>query len=519
MQITETLSEGLKRELKVVIGAAELDERLKAKLDELKDKVQLKGFRPGKVPIGHIKKVYGRSAMAEVIEQAVEESRVQAFSGRDERPAFQPNIRLPEDEGTVEGVISGAHDLEFIMSFEVLPKIELADLKKLKVERPVAEVGAEEIDKALERIREGNMAYEAKDGAAEDGDRLTLDFIGKIDGEPFEGGAATDAQVILGRGMFIPGFEEGLAGAKTGEERTVSATFPEKYQAAHLAGKTAEFDVTVKEVAKPILPAVDDEFAKSLGLESIDKLRQAVRERIAKDYSDASRSKAKRSLLDALDEAHKFELPPSLVENEFAAVWQEVTQHFERSKKSFEDEGTTEEKAREEYRTMAERRVRLGLVLSEIGQRNEIKVTDEEVRRAIMQRAQQYPGQERKVVEFYSKNPNAQMELRAPLFEDKVVDFSLELADVTDKPVPAEELFQLDQDELPGHDHDHDHDHDHHHHHDHDHDHGHVHGPDCNHDHDHDHHHHDHDHDHAGHDHDHGTAKKAEAKPGKNKKK
>lgn len=505
MQITETLSEGLKRELKVVIGAAELDERLNAKLDELKDKVQLKGFRPGKVPIGHIKKVYGRSAMAEVIEQAVEESRVQAFSERDERPAFPPSIKLPEDEGTVEGVITGAHDLEFIMAFEVLPKIELADLKSLKVERPVAEVGTEEVDKALDRIREGNMGYEPKDGPAEEGDRLTLDFVGKLDGEPFEGGAAEGAHVILGRGMFIPGFEEGLTGAKTGEDRTITANFPENYQAAHLAGKAAEFDVTVKEVASPLLPAADDEFAKSLGLESLDKLKQALRERISKDYSDASRSKAKRSLLDALDEAHKFELPPSLVENEFEAVWREVTQHFERSKKSFEDEGTTEEKARDEYRTMAERRVRLGLVLSEIGQRNEIKVTDEEVRRAIMQRAQQYPGQERKVVEFYAKNPNAQMELRAPIFEDKVVDFSLELADVTDKPVAAEELFRMEPDELAGHDHDHDHDHDHHH--DHDHDHGHVHGPDCNHDHDHD------------HGHDHGEAQAAETKPARNKKK
>ncbi len=480
MQITETLSEGLKRELKVVIGAAELDERLNAKLDELKDKVQLKGFRPGKVPLGHIKKVYGRSAMAEVIEQAVEESRAKALAGREERPAFQPNIRLPEAEAEVEGVMSGAHDLEFIMSFEVLPKIELAELKKMKVERPVAEIGADEIDKAVDRIREANMAYEAKEGEAETGDRLTLDFTGKIDGEPFEGGSAEDAHVILGRGMFIPGFEEGLAGVKTGEVRVVTASFPEKYQAAHLAGKAAEFDVRVKEVAAPRLPAADDEFAKSLGLESLDKLKQALRERMSKDYSDASRNRAKRSLLDALDEAHRFELPPSLVENEFEAVWREVTTHLERAKKTFADEDTTEEKAREEYRTMAERRVRLGLVLSEIGQRNEIKVTDEEVRRAIMQRASQYKGQERKVVEYYKNNPNAQMELRAPIFEDKVVDFALELADVTEKPVSAEELFRMEADETMVHDHDHDHGHDHD-------DHGHVHGPDCNHDHDHDH--------------------------------
>ncbi len=471
MQITETLSDGLKRELKIVIAANELDERLNSKLDELKDKVHLKGFRPGKVPIDHIKKVYGRSAMAEVVQQAVEETTAKAMSGRDERPAFQPNIRLPEDEGTVNNVMDGGHDLEFIMSFEVLPKIDLTDLKKLEVERPVAQVGAEEVDKAIDRMREANMAYDAKDTPAETGDRLTLNFVGKIDGEPFEGGAAEDAHVILGRGMFIPGFEEGLAGAKTGEERTVTATFPENYQAAHLAGKAAQFDVTVKEVAAPRLPEANDEFAKSLGLDSLAKLKDALKERISKDYSEASRNRAKRSLLDALDEAHKFELPPSLVENEFEAVWKEVTQHLERAQKTFEDEGSTEEKARGEYHTMAERRVRLGLVLSEIGQRNEIKVTDEEVRRAVMQRAQQYPGQERKVVEFYKNNPNALMELRAPIFEDKVVDFALELANVKEKTVTAEELFKPDGDDD---------------------EHEHVHGPDCDHDHDHDHHHHHH---------------------------
>ncbi len=471
MQITETLSEGLKRELKIVIGAQELDERLSTKLDELKDKVHLKGFRPGKVPLDHIKKVYGRSAMAEVVQQAVEETTSKALSGRDERPAFQPNIRLPEDEGTVNDVMDGKHDLEFIMSFEVLPKIELTDLKKLEVERPVAPVGPEEIDKAIDRMREANMAYDPKDGPAETGDRLTLNFVGKIDGEPFEGGSAEDAQVILGRGMFIPGFEEGLAGAKAGEQRMVTASFPENYQAAHLAGKDTQFDVTVKEVAAPRLPAADDEFAKSLGLDSLAKLKDALKDRISKDYSEASRNRAKRSLLDALDEAHKFELPPSLVENEFEAVWKEVTQHLERAKKTFEDEGSTEEKARTEYHAMAERRVRLGLVLSEIGQRNEIKVTDEEVRRAIMQRAQQYPGQERKVVEFYKNNPNSLMELRAPIFEDKVVDFTLELANVKEKTVSAEELFKADDD---------------------DHEHEHVHGPDCDHDHDHDHGHHHH---------------------------
>ena len=459
MQITETVSEGLKRELKVVIGAKELDERLHAKLDEMKDKVHLKGFRPGKVPLDHIKKVYGRSAMAEVLQQAVEESSSKALSGRDERPAFQPSIKLAEEESVLDRMIGGEHDLEFTMSFEVLPKIDLAELKSLKVEKPVAEVAEEETGKALGRIQEANVNFEPKEDVAGEGDRLTLDFIGKIDGEPFDGGKGEDAHVVLGRGMFIPGFEEGLAGVTAGDERTVNATFPENYGAKHLAGKVATFDVKVKEVASPKQPELNDDFAKSLGLDSLDKLKDALRERIGKDYASASRAKAKRSLLDALDSAHSFELPPSLVENEFESIWKEVTHHMEHAKKTFADEDTTEEKARAEYRTMAERRVRLGLVLSEIGQRNSITVKDEEVRRAIMDRARQYPGQERNVIEFYKNNPGALLELRAPIFEDKVVDFVLELANVSEKKVAPEELFRMDED---GH--------------------GHVCGPECDHD-------------------------------------
>ncbi len=450
MQITETVSEGLKRELKVVIGAKELDERLQVKLGELKDKVRLKGFRPGKVPLDHIKKVYGREAMAEVLQQAVTESSNEALSGRDERPAFQPFIKLTEQDTVLDRVIGGEHDLEYTMSFEVLPKIELTDLKALKVEKPVAEITDEQIADSLERIRENNVAYETKDGAAEDGDRLTLDFTGSIDGEPFEGGKGEDAHVVLGRGMFIPGFEEGLAGARAGDERTVNATFPEDYGAKHLAGKAAAFDVKVKEVASPKQQELDDEFAKSLGIESLDKLKDAIRERIGKDYASASRAKAKRSLLDALDATHSFELPPSLVENEFESIWKEVTHHMEHGKKTFADDDTTEEKAREDYRKMAERRVRLGLVLSEIGQRNAITVADEEVRRAIMDRARQFPGQERQVIEFYKNSPAALLELRAPIFEDKVVDFALELASVTEKTVTPEELFRV-EDESEGH--------------------------------------------------------------------
>jgi len=466
MQVTETLSEGLKRELKIVVGAEELNKRLDEKLDSIKDKVKLSGFRPGKVPVSHLKKVYGRSAMAEVVEETVSETTSKAMSDRDERPAFQPNIKLPEDEGTVDQVVTGQRDLEFTMEFEVLPKFELADLKDIKIERPVADSSDEEVDKALDRLREHNVAYDPKDGAAEDGDRVTIDFVGKLDGEAFEGGSAEDAPIVIGQGGFIPGFEEGLIGAKAGDELTIKATFPDQYQAEHLAGKDAAFDVTVKEVAAPRTPDADDEFAKSLGMESLDKLKDAIRDQFSKDFAQASREKAKRALLDALDEAHRFDLPPSLVDSEFESIWKEVTGQLERTEKTFEDEGTTEEAEREKYRQMAERRVRLGLVLAEIGQANEITVSDEEVRRAVMQRAQQYPGQERQVLEFFKNNPNAQMELRMPLFEDKVVDFALELADVTDKPVSQEELFSRPEEDEDD---------------------EHVHGPDCDHDHDHDH--------------------------------
>jgi trigger factor len=482
MEVTETLSDGLKRELKIVIGADELKARLDAKIDQVKDKVKLSGFRPGKVPVAHIKKLYGRSFMAEVVDETVNETTTKAISDRNERPAFRPEIKLPEDEGTVTKVIEGTNDLEFTMSFEVLPKIALSDFKSLKVERPVSELPADELEKAIDRLRENNVVYDVKDGEADEKDRVTMDFVGRIDGEAFEGGSANGAQVIIGRGGFIPGFEEGLIGGKAGEERVVRASFPEGYQAAHLAGKDAEFTVTISEVASPRVPEADEEFAKSLGLESLDKLKDAIRDQYAKEYKQASRQKAKGSLLDALDSAHTFELPPSLVNSEFDQLWQQVTRRLEGAHKKFEDIGTTEDAERERLTKIAERRVRLGLVLAEIGTANEISVSDEEVRRAIMQQAQQFPGQERMVVDFYKKNPNALLELRMPIFEDKVVDFALELANVSETKVTPDELFKPAEDDdfaayagLEPH----------------------VHGPDCNHDHD-----HDHDHDH-GHDHGH----------------
>jgi trigger factor len=465
MNITEVMTEGLRRELKVVVGADELERRLSARLDDLKNRVRLKGFRPGHVPKAHLRKVYGRSVMAEVVQQAVAETSREAISQRQERPAFQPNISLPEDEKEIDKIFSGSADLAYTMSFEVLPKFDTMDFSKIEVERPVAEVTPADIDKALDRLRNANPLYKAKDGPAAEGDRLIIDFKGTIDGEAFKGGSAEDAQVILGSSRnIIPGFEEGLTGVKTGEGCAIDATFPDDYPEARLAGKKARFDVTVKEVTSPEAPTIDNDFAKALGLESLEKLCETVKRRLEQDRIVASRLKLKRVLLDKLNSSYTFELPPTLVDNEFQAIWRQVTSDLEQAKRSFADEGTTEEKARAEYRDIAARRVRLGLILSEAGSRNTIEVSDDEVNRALLERVRQFPGQERKVYDFYRNNPQALAEIRAPLFEDKVVDFITELANVTEKKVTAEELYaDADDGGHAHHDHDHDHDHDHHH--------------------------------------------------------
>jgi trigger factor len=420
--------------------------------------------------------------MVDVLQEAVGESSAKALEERKERPAFQPNIQLPEDQAEVERMVSGASDLEYTMSFEVLPKIELVDLKSITLEKEVAEPSPEDIEGALDRLLKSNVSYEAKEGEAEIGDRLTIDYIGRIDGEIFEGGSGEDAYIILGSGRFIPGFEEGLIGAKAGEKRNVRVTFPEDYQAKHLAGKEAVFEVEVKEVKRPVEAARDDEFAKSLGFESFSKLEEAIRAQLQKELDTASRNRLKKALLDVLNERHSFEMPPTLVNGEFEAVWKNVTARLAQAGSSFEDQGTSEEKAREEYRALAERRVRLGLILAEIGNRNEIRVSEEELRRAVIDRARQFPGQERQVLEFYKKNPDALNDLRAPVYEEKVINFALELVKTNEKKVTPAELIALAaqsderDDRLDAHE-AHDHGDDDHHHHDH------VHGPDCDHDH------------------------------------
>lgn len=473
MQVTVTNADGLKRELKIQVPAKDLEAKLGAKLDELKNQVRLKGFRPGKVPLSHLRKTFGKQVMGEVIQETVGESTQKAIEGEALRPAFQPAIDL---EGEIQDVIDGKSDLTFKMSFEVIPTFDLADFSKVSLERLTAEVKNEEIDEALKRLAENQKNFEprAEGAKAETGDLLTIDFVGKIDGVAFDGGSAEDANLELGSGRFIPGFEDQLVGAGVGDDVEVKVTFPADYGAEHLAGKDAVFDVKVKEVKAPAEVKVDDEFAKRFGIESLEKLREALAEQMKADYARMSRQHLKRAMLDKLDELHSFELPPTMVEQEFNQIWQQFEHELQRQNKTAADLDEPEEEVRAEYRKIAERRVRLGLVLAEVGEKNSITVTEQELNQALAERARQFPGQERQVFQFYQQNPQAVQELRAPIFEDKVVDFIAELATVTDKVVSRDELFT---DPDAG-------EHDHHHH---DHDHDHVHDENCGHDHDHDH--------------------------------
>jgi len=447
MQVTETLSEGLKREYQVVVPAAELDAKVNARLDELKDRVRINGFRPGKVPVTHLKRMYGRSAMAEVIETTVRDANNQIVSERGYKLAAEPKVTLPTDESAIEQLIAGKTDLNYTMALEIVPPIALGDFKSIKLTKLTADVTDEEVDNGIARIVDQNKPYTLRpDGekAAKD-DRVTVSFAGTIDGKPFEGGSGDDAVVLIGSNTFIPGFEDQLIGIAQGETRTLKVTFPAHYMKQDLAGKAAEFVVSAKSIETPGAVVADDDFAKSLGLESVAKLREAVKENISREHATMSRQKIKRALLDELDKMHKFEPPPTLVEEEFDRVWKSVLSELETERKTFADEGTTEDKAKAEYRAIAERRVRLGLVLAEIGEKNTIAVTEDELSRAVMERARQFAGQEQRVWDYYRQNPQAVAALRAPIFEEKVVDFLLELAGVTENKVSREQLHKDDE--------------------------------------------------------------------------
>jgi trigger factor len=444
MQVTETLAQGLKHEFQISVPASDLDAKAGARLVDLKDKVRLNGFRPGKVPVSHLKKVYGRSVMAETIDQTIRDTNSQIFTERGFRLATEPKITMPTEQKAVEDILAGKSDLTYTVSIEVVPAIALADFKSFTVEKPVADVTEADLDEAIKRVAEQNRSFAAKgDGArAENGDRVTISFKGTIDGTPFDGGTGENIQVTIGSNTFIPGFEEQLLGIAAGETRTLKVSFPKNYASEKLAGQPAEFETTATLIEAPQQTKIDDEFAKALGLESLDKLKEAMRERLTAEFAGATRQRVKRMLLDRLDESHKFEAPPSLVEEEFNLMWNSIKAEMESSGKTFADEDTTEEAAKEEYHTIADRRVRLGLVLSEIGEKNKITVTDDEVSRAVIERARQMPGREKEVWDYYRNNANALAQLRAPIYEDKVVDFILELANVTEKKVTREELYR-----------------------------------------------------------------------------
>ena len=447
MQITQTVSEDLRRQYTVTIPASELDAKVTKRLEEMKPRVNLKGFRPGKAPVSFLKKQFGKSVMGEVVEQAVNEGSQKAISDNQLKPALQPKI---EPVGDVTEVVNGKADLQFTVTVDLMPEFQTADVAKLKVERITAEVADADLDEALETLAKQSRGYTARgEGeAAQKDDIAKIDFVGSVDGAEFPGGKGEDFNLTLGSGQFIPGFEDQLIGAKAGEQRDVKVTFPADYHAADLAGKEAVFAVTVKEIKAPDEAKVDDELAKKMGFEDLAALKEKVREQVKGDFNAATRLHLKRRILDALDTAHDFPLPPAMVEAEFAAIWAQVEAELKREGKTAADEGKTEDELKAEYRAIAERRVRLGLVLGKLGEQNGITVSGDEVNRAVMARARQFPGQEQQVFQYYAGSPQAQAEIRAPLFEDKVVDFIAELAEVTDRTVDRETLFK-DPDDLP----------------------------------------------------------------------
>ena len=440
MNVTETKSEGLSREFRVSVPKGELAAKFADKINEIQPKMNLKGFRPGKVPTAHIKKLYGKSIMADIVNDLVQETSDKALAEKALRPASRPSIKLDGDQ---DKLISGEADLDYSMALEIMPEFEPADVSEISIERMVAAPTEDELQTALKGIADNNKSYDKKDGKAETNDAVVIDFVGSIDGEKFDGGAAEGQTLVIGSNRFIPGFEEQLVGASAGDDINVNVSFPETYQVPTLAGKAALFEVKVHEVKAPKDAEINDEFAKTLGLDSLDALRDAVTKQLSGELEFATRQQVKRVLLDALDERHSFDLPPLMVEAEFNQIWSQFDAEKKAGRLSEEDKAKSDEDLKAEYRKIAERRVRLGLVLAEIGRRADVQITNDEIVRALRQEASRYPGQEKQVIEFYTKNQGAMAQLRAPIYEEKVVDYILTKATVTDKPVTREELMKV----------------------------------------------------------------------------
>lgn len=447
MQIVEKSGEGLSRVYGVTVPVSDLAERLEARIKEIAPTLNVKGFRPGKVPPAHVRRLYGKSLMSEVVQQSLTETTQKILDDNKLRPAGEPELK---PEGDIDAVMDGKADLAYELSIDLMPEFEPVDGASLSLTKPVYTPTDKEVDEAVAELASQNKNYEAKTGKtvkAKDGDQVLIDFVGKIDGVAFEGGTAEDTPLVLGSGSFIPGFEEQLVGAKPDSEVLVKVTFPAEYQAANLAGKDAEFEVKVKEVRAPVEAAVDEEFATRLGLESLEKLKELIKGNLEEQYAGASRFKLKRALLDELDAKHDFPLPPKMVEAEFASIWGQVQQDKESGQLPPEDAEKSEEQLTKEYRKIAERRVRLGLVLAEIGRANNVQVTEQELNEAIRREAIKYGPQAQQVFNLLRENPNAQAQLRAPIFEDKVVDLIVSKAKVKEKKVSKDELMK--EDDLP----------------------------------------------------------------------
>jgi trigger factor len=447
MQIVEKSGDGLSRVFGVTVPVSELNAALDARIAEITPTLNIKGFRPGKVPTAHVRRLYGKALMSEVVEKTLNETTQKVLDENKLRPAADPALK---PEGDMDAVIEGKADLAYEIAVDVMPDFEPVDIATLSLKRPVYEPTTKEVDEAVDELAKQNRTCEIKTGKtvkAKDGDMVVIDFLGKLDGVPFDGGAAEDAELVLGSGQFIPGFEEQLVGAKPGTDVEVKVTFPENYQAENLKGKEAVFEVKVKDVKGPVDAPADDAFAERLGIENLEKLRELLKGNLEKEYAGASRFKLKRALLDQLDTKHDFPLPPKMVEAEFAAIWQQVQQDKEAGELPPEDAKKPEEKLREEYRKIAERRVRLGLVLAEIGRANNVQITEQELGEAMRTEAMKYGPQAQQVFDLFRQNANAQAQLRAPLFEDKVVDLIVEKAKVKDTKVYKEELMK--DDELP----------------------------------------------------------------------
>ncbi|WP_204114664.1 trigger factor [Shimia biformata] len=434
MQVTETLKEGLKRGYSITVTAAELDAKVNEKLVEAQPEIEMKGFRKGKVPMPLLKKQFGQRLLGEAMQETIDGAMNKHFEDTGEKPALQPKVEMKNGEEWKEG-----DDVEVEMSYEALPEIPEVDLKGIALEKLVVKADDAAVDEALANLAETAQDFKArkKGSKAKDGDQVVMDFVGKVDGEAFDGGSAEDFPLTLGSGQFIPGFEEQLVGVKAGEEKEVTVTFPAEYGAEHLAGKEAVFSCTVKEVKEPVAAEINDELAQKFGSEDLDGLKAQIRERLEAEYAGAARAVMKRHLLDEMDKLVSFDLPPSLVEAEAGQIAHQLW-HDENPDVHDHNHDTIE--PTEEHTKLAERRVRLGLLLAELGQKAEVEVTDAEMTQAIMNQARQYPGQERQFFEFVQQNAQMQQQLRAPIFEDKVVDYVFELAKVSEKEISKDDL-------------------------------------------------------------------------------